>query len=97
MILDMGFPIYCEYNTPADIVERWRYDRLGEPVTIGTVTIHSGDWIVGDRDGVVIIPQGVAADAVGKTIEVMNTESDMRDAIIGGMDPEAAFLKYGKF
>ena len=45
----------------------------------------------------VIIPQGVAADAVGKTIEVMNTESDMRDAIIGGMDPEAAFLKYGKF
>ena len=97
MILDMGFPIYCEYNTPADIVERWRYDRLGEPVTIGTVTIHSGDWIVGDRDGVVIIPQAVAADAVGKTIEVMNTESDMRDAIIGGMGPEAAFLKYGKF
>jgi regulator of RNase E activity RraA len=97
MILEMGFPVYCEYNTPADIVERWRYDRLGEPITIGTVTIHSGDWIVGDRDGVVVIPKAIATEAVRETMKVMNTESNMREAIVGGMDPEAAYLKYGKF
>ena len=97
MILEMGFPVYCEYNTPADIVERWRYDRLGEPVTIGTVTIHSGDWIVGDRDGVVVIPKEVATEAVEETMKVMSTESDMREAIVSGMDPEAAYLEYGKF
>ena len=97
MILKMGFPVYCEYNTPADIVERWRYDRLGEPITIGTVTLHSGDWIVGDRDGVVVIPKEVATEAVEETMKVMNTESDMREAIVGGMDPEAAYLEYGKF
>ena len=97
MILEMGFPVYCEYNTPADIVERWRYDRLGEPVTIGTVTIHSGDWIVGDRDGVVVIPKEVATEAVEETMKVMNTEGDMSEDIVGGMDPEAAYLEYGKF
>ena len=97
MVLEMGFPVYCEYNTPADIVERWRYDRLGEPVTIGTVTIHSGDWIVGDRDGVVVIPKEVATETVEETMKVMNTESNMREAIVGGMDPEAAYLEYGKF
>jgi hypothetical protein len=30
-------------------------------------------------------------------MKVMNTESDMRAAIVGGMDPEAAYLEYGKF
>ncbi len=96
-ILETGFPVYCDLHTPADIVERWKYDALGEPITIGAVTIRSGDWLIGDRDGVVIIPGEIAEEAVTETERVMSTESEMRDAILGGMDPEAAYLKYGKF
>jgi regulator of RNase E activity RraA len=96
-ILEMGFPVFCDLNTPADIVERWTHDRLGEPITIGAVTIQSGDYLIGDRDGVVIIPGDVVEEAVTNTEEVMSTESEMRDAILSGMDPEAAYLKYGKF
>ena len=36
-------------------------------------------------------------EAVTKTEAVMTTESEMRVAIIGGMDAEEAYLKYGKF
>ncbi len=96
-LLDMGFPVFCRAATPADIVERWTYDSLGEPVTIGTVTIESGDYLIGDRDGVVIIPASAAEEAVARTEEVMATETEMRTAIIAGMDPEEAYLKYGKF
>jgi regulator of RNase E activity RraA len=96
-ILEMGFPVYCEANTPADIVERWTYDALGDPITIGTVTIRSGDWLLGDRDGVVIIPHEVAEEVVAETEAVMSTEGEMRRAIMEGMDPERAYLKYGKF
>jgi len=96
-ILEMGFPVFCDLNTPADIVERWTYDRLGEPITIGAATICSGDYLIADRDGVVIIPQAMAEEVVTKTEDVMSTESEMRDAILGGMDPEQAYLKYGKF
>jgi 4-hydroxy-4-methyl-2-oxoglutarate aldolase len=96
-LLDMGFPVFCRAATPADIVERWTYDSLGDPVTIGTVTIESGDYLIGDRDGVVIIPAAAAEEAVARTEEVMATETDMRAAIIAGMDPEEAYLKYGKF
>ena len=96
-ILDMDFPVFCEYNTPADIVERWTYDALGEPITIGTVTIRSGDYLIADRDGVVIVPAEVAEEAVTQTEAVISTESDMRDAIIQGMDPEEAYLEFGKF
>ncbi len=96
-VLEMGFPVFCELNTPADIVERWAYDRLGEPITIGTVTIRSGDYLIGDRDGVVIVPRESAAEAVDRTEQVMSTESEMRNAILGGMDAEQAYLKYRKF
>lgn len=96
-ILETDFPVFCELNTPADIVERWAYDALGEPVTIGTVTVCSGDWLIGDRDGVVIIPGDIAEQVVTDTETVMSTESEMRDAIIAGMDAEEAYLKFGKF
>ena len=97
LVLEQGFPVFCAFLTPSDIVERWVPDRYGEPVTIGSVTIATGDYLLGDRDGVVIIPRALAADVVAKTEDVVATESDMRRALIGGMDPVEAYNKYGKF
>jgi len=97
LVLEQGFPVFCSFLTPADIVGRWIPDRYGEPVTIGAVTIATGDYLLGDRDGVVVIPAACADEAVTKTEEVVATESDMRKALIGGMDPVAAYHKYGKF
>jgi len=97
LVLAQGFPVFCSFLTPSDIVERWIPDRYGEPVTIGAVTIATGDYLLGDRDGVVIIPRALAHDVVTKTEEVVATESDMRRALIAGMDPVAAYNKYGKF
>jgi regulator of RNase E activity RraA len=96
-ILRIGFPVFCSFNTPADIVGRWVPGRFGEPLTIGNVTINTGDYILGDRDGVVVIPGKLAADVITKTEEVVSTESKVRSAILGGMDPQEAYLKYGKF
>lgn len=96
-ILRLGFPVFCSFNTPADIVGRWVPDRFGNPVTIGTVTIATGDYILGDRDGVVVIPKTVAEEAVTKTEDVVRTENKVRTAILEGMDPQQAYLKFGKF
>lgn len=96
-LIDMGFPTVTDLATPADIVERWKYDSLGEPINIGSVTICSGDYGIADMDGVVVIPKDMVIEAVTRTEAVMSTESDMRKAIIAGMDPEEAYLKYGKF
>jgi len=96
-ILKLGFPVFCCFNTPADIVGRWVPDRLGEPVTIGDVTVSSGDYVLGDRDGVVAIPATMAEEAIARTEEVVRTENKVRSAILGGMDPQQAYLKFGKF
>ena len=96
-IIEAKFPVFCRLSTAADIVERWKYDTLGVPITIGSVTICSGDFIIADMDGAVIIPKEVAEEVITKTEEVMFTESEMRKAILSGMDPEQAYLKFKKF
>jgi len=97
MIVELGFPVFCSFATPADIGARWIPDAFGAPVTIGAVTIATGDYVLADADGAVAIPQGLAEAVVTRTEEVVGTENAVRSAILAGMDPQAAYLKFGKF
>ncbi|HSC97458.1 MAG TPA: RraA family protein [Casimicrobiaceae bacterium] len=97
LVLQHGFPVFCAFLTPTDIVERWIPHAFGEPVTLGDVTVRSGDYLLGDRDGVVIIPADAVAEAITRMEEVMATESEMRAALLAGMDPVDAYNRYGKF
>ncbi len=96
-ILKIGFRVFCRYFTPVDIVGRWIADTLGEPVTIGAVTVASGDYVLADRDGIVIIPQGISEEVVVQVEKIMQTENLVRKAIQQGLDPQEAYLKYGVF
>jgi len=97
LVLAQGFPVFCAFLTPADVVERWVADRFGEPVIIGAAMIHTGDFLLGDRDGVVIVPRDKIEEVVAKTEEVVATETEMRTALMSGMDPVEAYHRYGKF
>jgi regulator of RNase E activity RraA len=97
LVLEQRFPVWCSFLTPSDIVARWIPDAYGAPVDIGGVTISTGDFLLADRDGVVIVPKAIAEEVVRRTEEVVSTESDMRKALIGGLDPIEAYNTYGKF
>lgn len=96
-ILRMGFRVWCRYFTPRDVVGRWVADGFGEPIAIGGVTIRTGDYAMADRDGVVIIPQEMIAAVTDRVEEVLRTENKVRTAILSGVDPVDAYLKYKKF
>lgn len=96
-ILELGFPICCRFYTPRDIVGYWLPDGFGVPITIGEVTIHDGDWVLADRDGIVVIPQAQAAEVVAATERTIAQENLVRRAILAGMDPQEAYRTYGKF
>lgn len=93
----LGFPVFCKYFTPVDVVARWAAIAFGESVRIGEVTVHTGDYVLADRDGIVIIPGAIAEEVVLQTEEVLHTENLVRKAILQGVDPVEAYLKYGKF
>ena len=96
-ILKIGFRVWCRYLTPRDVVGRWVADAFGEPIEIGGIVTHTGDYVMADRDGVVIIPQSIAEEVTARVEEVLRTENKVRTAILQGVDPQEAYLKYGKF
>ncbi len=96
-ILKLGFPVFCRYRTAADIVGRWRLVSYGQPIRIGAVNIRRGDFIVGDKDGVLVIPKEVTLDVLLKSEELVGKENTVRKAILEGVHPVDAYRKYGVF
>jgi regulator of RNase E activity RraA len=96
-IRKIGFPVWCRYATPADIVGYWLPEGFGEPIAIGEVTIRDGDYLLADDDGVIAIPREEAEGIAAETEELMGRENLVRTAIMEGMHPQQAYLTYGKF
>lgn len=96
-ILRLGFACWGTFHTPRDIVGLWLPTSVDQPIMIDDVRINPGDWVHGDRDGMVVIPAAVLDEVIDKGVAAMNTESKVRRAIIEGMDPQQAYLTYGKF
>ncbi len=96
-ILKLGFPVWCRYFTPRDIVGYWLPEAFDQPITIGPVTIRAGDYVLGDRDGMVVLPKRQAEEIVAAAEQAIQTENLVRKAILEGIDPQEAYLRHGKF
>jgi 4-hydroxy-4-methyl-2-oxoglutarate aldolase len=96
-ILKIRFPVFARYKTPVDIIGRWRLVAHNVPIDIGRVHIDPGDFIVGDCDGVLVIPQGIIEEVVKKAEAVVKTENQVRKSILKGTHPVDAYRKFGRF
>ena len=83
-ILEVGLPVYCAgvtANSPA----RSGPGTVGEPVDLGGVRIDSGDILIGDRDGVVVVPRGKAPQILEALAAVRTAESALEAKVKGGL------------
>ena len=96
-IKEIGFPVFCKFYSPKDIAGRWKVTELGAKIKISDIEINTGDYVIADEDGIVIIPKNDAEKIILKAEQDFNTENKMRKAILSGQDPQKAYLKYGKF
>jgi 4-hydroxy-4-methyl-2-oxoglutarate aldolase len=96
-VLREKFPLFCRYRTPQDSLPRWRAVDWGRPVTIGNVRIAAGDIVVGDLDGVVVVPKKLALDVLLECESLLDAENLVRDAVRRGMAPLQAYDKFGVF
>jgi 4-hydroxy-4-methyl-2-oxoglutarate aldolase len=95
-----GMPMVARYRTPAQGVGRWRVTAAQAPVRVRGalaewLTIFPGDIVVGDGDGVIVIPQQLMGEVTAKVIEWSRSESSARDEIVKGMPLLVALAKYG--
>lgn len=96
-LLAIGFQTWGRGFTPRDVVGHWLPDATQVAIRIGDVDIAPGDFLVGDRDGMIRVPAALVEQVITDSERAMATESLVRKAILDGFDPQAAYLKYGKF
>jgi regulator of RNase E activity RraA len=96
-VLREKFPLFCRYRTPQDSLPRWRAVEWGRPVTIGTVRVEPGDMVVGDLDGIAVVPKALAVDVLLECESLLDRENVVREAVRKGMAPLAAYEKFGVF
>ena len=51
---EMDFPVFSVGTNPNGPTKQVS-GRIGHPVTVGGVTVHAGDFVIGDADGVVVV------------------------------------------
>ncbi len=91
----MQFPIFARGRSVYDSLNRQRVIDVDVCVSIDGVHIHSGDFVIADLDGVVLIPRAVEQQVLAKAWEKVHAENVVRDEIKNGMKAVAAFKKYG--
>lgn len=91
------FQCWRRRQTPLDIVDRWLPTGVDVPVTIGDVLIRPGDYLIGDSDGMIRVPMELVEEVAEQAAAAMKTENKIRKAILEWMDPQEAYLSYGKF
>ena len=96
-IIRTRFPTFVRYRTPQDSVPRWRVSDWGQPLTLGGVRVSLGDIVVGDLDGVVVVPRRVAHEVLQRCERLVGTEGKVRAAVRRGMVPLEAYKKFGAF
>jgi 3-hexulose-6-phosphate synthase/6-phospho-3-hexuloisomerase len=93
----LQFPVFARHISPT----AWEPKGLGEinvPIKIGGVRIVPGDWIVGDDDGVVVVPASHAVEIANRAMSVLETENRLRAEIDAGgtLSELAELIKWEK-
>ena len=84
-ILGVGVPVYCAGLTPNSPVRNGP-GTVGLPVVLGGASVDSGDVIVGDDDGVVVIPRGQLDQVIAKLADVRAAEAALEAKVKAGLE-----------
>jgi 4-hydroxy-4-methyl-2-oxoglutarate aldolase len=94
-ILGLAFPVWYRFRSPASSIGRWNIVDWDCDIAIGSTTVHPGDWIFADVDGVVVVPSDLAPDTLAEAEAKMAKETLMRGDIARGLSVTEAFARHG--
>ena len=94
------FPVYARYRTPVQSIGRWKVTAWQVPVelpgaTSARVKVRPGDFVLADADGVIVIPERVAADVLAEAERLTKKEARIRRELDRGASLEDVLRKHG--
>lgn len=94
-ILKLEFPVYSLGPYAQDQRGRGQVLAYRVPVEIYNIRIQPGDIIMGDIDGVLVVPRTAEEEVFTRALAKARAEKTVQQALRGGMKAAAAFEKYG--
>ena len=82
-LLKMDFPIFSRHIS-SNAGEPKGFGEIGAEIICGDQIVHTGDWIIGDDSGVVVVPQEIAQEIANRSLDVKEHENRIREEIKNG-------------
>jgi 4-hydroxy-4-methyl-2-oxoglutarate aldolase len=93
--IELRYPIFARGNWMRTGKDRVRVEAINQPVSIGGVRVEAGDWLRGDGDGLVSIPQTRITEVVAVATEIRTKEDQIRAAVSRGASLRSARAEVG--
>ena len=96
-ILDIDFPVFRRYHSPLTAVYRYDVTDFDVPIRIGGVAVTPGDFVLGDIDGILIVPAAIIDEVIEEAETTRDREDIVRQSLQSGGDIRELFEKYRVF
>jgi 4-hydroxy-4-methyl-2-oxoglutarate aldolase len=94
-LIEMQFPTFVAGISCHDSLGRIDVDAVGVSIECGGVRVEQDDLVLGDFDGVVVVPAAVAVEVISLAEEKVSGENLVRTKLAEGMPVWDAFRTYG--
>lgn len=93
----LGFPVFSRHVVP-NAGEPKGFGEINVPVRVGGERVSPGDWLVGDDDGVIVVPHQSAVEFANRAMDVLERENRIRAEIRAGstLSKVAELLRWEK-
>lgn len=91
----MGFPVFHGGIAPLDSKGRGKVSAIDVPIECAGVTVRPGDLVLGDADGVVVVPQEAEAEALRRAEEKLAGERTTLRELQEGQSLAEVFARHG--
>ncbi len=91
----MEYPVFARFKSPISSVGRWDIKEYQVTIKIGDTVVRPGDFVFGDIDGVLVVPQDLTLEILIAAENVYERECGMREELRRGVGVKDAYAKYG--
>jgi 4-hydroxy-4-methyl-2-oxoglutarate aldolase len=92
---EIGFQVFYRDLSPLNAIGRWEMAASQEPVQVGGVTVNSGDVVIAEFDGVLVVPRSDAEQVLLQAEEIVSAEELVRADMRAGVAPLEGLRRHG--
>ncbi len=96
-VLQKDFPVFYRYRSPNGSLGRCLISHYQQPIKFGSVLVRPGDIVLGDIDGVIVVPRAIAIDVLLRAEEILGNEKKIFQWVADGDSLDEITSKGGYF